>query len=354
MSRDIDANRRRFLGAAAMTIAAAQFGGFGTEANDGEPREWAALNRATEWLNSPRLTQSSLAGKVVLVDFWTYTCINWLRTLPYVRAWAQKYKQWLAVIGVHTPEFEFEKNLDNVRRALQQMRIDYPIVIDNDYSIWRGFKNNYWPALYFIDARGRIRDHHFGEGEYERSEKITQQLLAEAGVAGISGGSVSVDGAGLEAAADWDNLRSPENYIGYERTQNFASPGGPEPDRRNRYAAPAQLALNQWALAGDWTIGKQATVLGSPNGRIVYRFHARDLHLVMGPPRQGIAIRFRVSIDGQPPGPARGVDVDEAGNGTVAEQRLYQLIRQPKPIADRRFEIEFLDAGVAAFAFTFG
>jgi hypothetical protein len=258
------------------------------------------------------------------------------------------------VIGVHTPEFEFEKNLDNVRRALQQMRIDYPIVIDNDYSIWRGFKNNYWPALYFIDARGRIRDHHFGEGEYERSEKITQQLLAEAGVAGISGGSVSVDGAGLEAAADWDNLRSPENYIGYERTQNFASPGGPEPDRRNRYAAPAQLALNQWALAGDWTIGKQATVLGSPNGRIVYRFHARDLHLVMGPPRQGIAIRFRVSIDGQPPGPARGVDVDEAGNGTVAEQRLYQLIRQPKPIADRRFEIEFLDAGVEAFAFTFG
>jgi thiol-disulfide isomerase/thioredoxin len=337
-----------------MTIATARLGMFGkVEANDRAPRELTALGRAVEWLNSPRLTEAGLQGKVVLVDFCTYTCINWLRTLPYVRAWAQQYRQGLVVIGVHTPEFAFEQNLDNVRRAVRQMRIDYPIAIDNDYAIWRAYKNQYWPALYFIDGRGRIRDHHFGEGEYERSEKTIQQLLTEAGAA-VSGGSVSVEGMGLEAAADWDNLRSPENYVGHERTQNFASPGGSEPDRRRRYAAPARLALNQWALAGEWTMGRQATVLSSPNGRIVYRFHARDLHLVMGPPRQGNAVRFRMSLDGQPPGPAHGIDVDEAGNGAVVEQRLYQLIRQPTPIVDRQFEIEFLDAGVETFAFTFG
>jgi hypothetical protein len=354
VAHDIDANRRRFLGAAAMTIAAAHLGRFGTvEAIQREPRELAAIGRATEWLNSPRLTAANLQGKVVLMDFCTYTCINWLRTLPYVRAWVQKYRQGLVVIGVHTPEFAFEHNLDNVRRAVQQMRIEHPIVIDNDYAIWRAFKNQYWPALYFIDVRGRISDHHFGEGEYERSEKNIQQLLAETRAA-VSGGSVSVEGTGLEAAADWDNLRSPENYVGYERTQNFASSGGVDPDRRNRYSAPARLALNHWALAGDWTIGKQPTVLRSPNGRIVYRFHARDLHLVMGPPRQGTPVRFRVSLDGRPPGPAHGTDVDEGGNGTVVEQRLYQLIRQPKPIVDRQFEIEFLDAGVETFAFTFG
>ena len=318
------------------------------------PRELAALGGAAEWLNSPRLTPSSLAGKVVLVDFWTYTCINWLRTLPYVRAWAQKYREGLVLIGVHTPEFAFERNVDNVRRAVKQMRIEYPVAIDNDYSIWRAFNNQYWPALYFIDARGRVRQHHFGEGEYERSEKTIQELLAEAGVAGISGGSVSVDAKGLEVAADWGNLKSPENYVGHERTENFVSPGGVERDRRRVYAVPARLALNQWALAGEWTIGKQATVLNSPNGRIVYRFHARDLHLVMGPVARGASVRFRVSIDGQPPGPAHGLDVDEGGNGTVVEQRLYQLIRQPKPIVDRQFQIEFLDAGVETLAFTFG
>jgi thiol-disulfide isomerase/thioredoxin len=354
VAHDIDANRRRFFGAAAMTIAAARLGMLDRiEANDGESRQLAAFGRGTEWLNSPGLTPSSLAGKVVLVDFCTYTCINWLRTLPYVRAWAQKYKQGLVLIGVHTPEFEFEKNIDNVRRAIKQLKVDHPIVVDNDYAIWRAFNNHYWPALYFIDARGRMRDQHFGEGEYERSEKIIQRLLTDAGVT-VSGGSVSVEGKGLEAAADWNNLKSPENYVGYERTQNFASPGGSERDRRNRYAAPSRLALNQWALAGDWTIGKQVTALGSPNGRIVYRFHARDLHLVMGPPHQGTPIRFRVTIDGQPPGPAHGLDVDAGGNGTVAEQRLYQLIRQPNPILDRTFAIEFLDANVEAFAFTFG
>ena len=338
-----------------MTIAAAHLGTFSTvNASDGGPRELAAIGRAAEWLNSPRLTPPSLAGKVVVVDFCTYTCINWLRTLPYRRAWAQKYRQGLVLIGVHTPEFGFEKNVDNVRRAVRQLRIEYPIVIDNDYSIWRAFKNQYWPALYFIDARGRVRQHHFGEGEYDQSEMAIQRLLAEVGVGGPRDGVVSVDASGVETAADWDNLRSPENYVGYERTVNFVSPGGAERDRRRRYAAPAHLALNQWALAGEWTMGRQATVLSSPNGRIVYRFHARDLHLVMGPPRPGNSVRFRVSLDGQPPGPAHGVDADEGGNGMAVEQRLYQLIRQPKPIVDRRFEIEFLDAGVETFAFTFG
>ncbi len=290
----------------------------------------------------------------MLVDFWTYTCINWLRTLPYVRAWAQKYRERLVVIGVHTPEFPFERNFDNVRRAVRQLRIEYPIAVDNDYAIWRAFDNHHWPALYFLDPQGRVRHHHFGEGEYEQSEKVIQRLIGEAGAAGSEGGVVSVDAAGVEAPADWANLRSPENYLGYERTENFASPGGVERDRRRPYAAAARLALNQWALAGDWTIGRQATVLSSPGGRIVYRFHARDLHLVMGPPRQGVSVRFRVAIDGQPPGSAHGADVDEGGHGTVAEQRLYQLIRQPKPIVDRQFDIEFLDAGVETFAFTFG
>ena len=348
-------DRRLFLRTGALTIAAAPLGIFArVQANQRVPREVAAIANAPEWLNSPRLTASSLAGKVVLVDFWTYTCINWLRTLPYVRAWAQKYQQGLVVIGVHTPEFPFEHNVDNVRRAVQQMRIEYPVVIDNDYAIWRAFKNQYWPALYFIDARGRVREHHFGEGEYDRSEMIIQRLLAEAGAGGPRDGVVSVEASGVEVAADWDSLRSPENYVGYDRTENFASPGGAELDRRRRYAAPARLALNQWALTGEWTMGKEATVLGSPPGRIGCRFQARDLHLVMGPPRPGSPVRFRVSIDGQAPGGAHGIDVDAGGNGTVVEPRLYQLIRQPRPIVERRFEIEFLDAGVEAFAFTFG
>jgi hypothetical protein len=352
---EVDHDRRRFLGIAAMTIAAAQLGTLGVvNVSDGGSRELAAIGGATEWLNSPRLTPSSVAGKVVVVDFCTYTCINWLRTLPYRRTWAEKYEQGLVLIGVHTPEFGFEHHLDHVRRAVRQMKIEYPIVIDNDYAIWRAFKNQYWPALYFLDARGRVRQHHFGEGEYDRSETAIERLLAEAGAGGARDGIVSVDASGVEAAADWDNLRSPENYVGYERTAHFVSPGGVQRDQRRLYAAPARLPLNRWALAGEWTIGRQATVLGSANGRIVCRFHARDLHLVMGPPRQGNTVRFRVSIDGQPPGPAHGLDVDAAGNGTVVEPRLYQLIRQPKPIVDRQFAIEFLDAGVETFAFTFG
>jgi len=317
--------------------------------------ELPSLGRATEWLNSPPLTASGLRGKVVLIDVWTYTCINWLRQLPYVRAWAEKYKnQGLVVIGVHAPEFAFEKNLDNVRRAAKDMRVEYPIAIDNDFAIWRALKNEYWPALYFVDAQGKIRHHHFGEGEYAESERVIQQLLSEAGTRGIGQELVSVDARGAEVAADWGSLKSPENYVGYDRTENFASSGGAVLDEQRIYAVPARLRLNQWALSGDWTVKKQATVLNKANGRIAYRFHARDLHLVMGPAARGTSVRFRVRIDGQPPGAAQGIDVDDKGNGRVTEQRLYQLIRQPNPIAERQFEIEFLDSGVEAFAFTFG
>jgi thiol-disulfide isomerase/thioredoxin len=314
-----------------------------------------SLGGATEWLNSEPLTAVGLLGNVALINFWTYTCINWLRTLPYVRAWAEKYKKHgLVVIGVHTPEFGFEHNIENVRRAAQDMRVDYPIAIDSDYAIWTAFDNHYWPALYFVDAQGQIRHHQFGEGQYEQSEMIIQQLLAEAGIDGIDQELVSVDASGVEAAADWGSLRSPENYLGYERTEGFASPGDAVLDRPHVYAAPAPLRLNQWALAGDWTVERQATVLNTAGGRILYRFHARDLHLVMGPAARGTSVRFSVRVDGGAPGAAHGGDVDEEGNGTVSEQRLYQLIRQPQPIADRLFEIAFLDGGVEAYAFTFG
>lgn len=315
----------------------------------------ASIERADEWLNSPPLTAEGLRGKVVLIDFWTYTCINWLRTLPYVRAWAEKYKdQGLVVIGVHAPEFSFEKNINNVHWAVQDMRVGHPVAVDNEHVIWRAFRNQYWPALYFIDAQGSVRHHHFGEGAYEQSEMVIQALLVENGMKIIDRTPVSVDARGLEVAADWRNLMSPENYLGYGRTQNFASPGGVLMDKPRVYALPARLRLNDWALTGDWTLKNEAAVLNKPNGRIAYRFHARDLHLVMGPAAPGTSLKFRVLIDGQPPGAARGLDVDEQGYGTVTGQRLYQLIRQPMPIADRQFEIEFLGSGVEAFAFTFG
>jgi thiol-disulfide isomerase/thioredoxin len=317
--------------------------------------EMASLGGATGWLNSPPWTPAALRGRVVLVDFWTYTCINWLRTEPYVRAWAEKYRnQGLVVIGVHTPEFAFEHDLANVSRAAKDMKVDYPIAIDNDYAIWNAFNNEYWPALYVVDAQGRIRHHQFGEGGYEQSERVIQQLLTEAGASGVSRELVAVDGRGAEAPADWNNLKSRENYVGNERTEGFVAPGGVVLGKSHVYAVPARLQLNHWGLAGDWTVEKPLIALNRPDGRIAYRFHARDLHLVMGPATRGAAVRFRVLIDGQPPGAAHGVDVDEQGNGTVTEQRLYQLIRQPKPIADRLFEIEFLDSGVEAFAFTFG
>ena len=317
--------------------------------------KFPSLNGATEWLNSQPLTETSLRGKVVVVDFWTYTCINWRRSLPYVRAWAEKYKdQGLVVIGVHTPEFDFERNADNVRWATSDMRIDYPVALDDNYAVWGAFKNEFWPALYFIDAQGRIRHHKFGEGDYERSELTIRQLLTEAGHSDLSHELVSVDPRGAEAAADWNSLKSPETYVGYDRTENFASAGGAILDKPRVYAAPAGLKLNQWALSGNWTMERPAIVLNAPDGRIAYRFHARDLHLVMGPAARSASVRFRVLIDGQPPGAAHGTDIDAQGDGRVIEQRMYQLIRQPAPIADHRFEIEFLDPGVQVFSFTFG
>ena len=317
--------------------------------------ELESLGRATGWLNSPPLSAADLRGKVVLVDFWTYSCINWIRQLPYVRAWADKYKdQGLIVIGVHTPEFGFEHDIDNVRRAARDMRVEYPIATDNSYAIWGAFRNAYWPALYLIDEKGKVRYHHFGEGDYEKSERMIQKLLAEAGARRVSRELVSVDARGAEAPADWESLGSPETYLGSERTQNFASSQGALIDGRPVYRVPARMRLNEWGLSGEWTFGKQASRLNRANGRIVHRFHARDLHLVMGPAARGASVRFRILIDGQPPGAAHGIDVDAQGNGTVTEQRMYQLIRQPKPIRDRHFEIEFLDAGVEVFSFTFG
>jgi thiol-disulfide isomerase/thioredoxin len=310
---------------------------------------------ATGWLNSSPLTPAGLRGKVVLVNFWTYTCINWLRQLPYVRAWGARYADaGLVVIGVHTPEFGFEKNVDNIRPALKMFRIDYPVAVDSDYSVWNAFGNHYWPAVYIVDANGKIRYHQFGEGEYERTEAVIQQLLREAGYSGMGNDAVQVDPRGSEVAADWDNLRSQENYLGRDQTQGFGSPGGAFVGKSRTYAPPPSLRLNEWALTGDWTVNADAVALDKPNGRVVYRFHARDLHLVMGPSSRGLSVRFRVALDGRPPGSAHGTDVDEQGFGTVTEQRLYQLIRQPKPIGDRLFEIEFFDSGVEAYVFTFG
>jgi thiol-disulfide isomerase/thioredoxin len=313
------------------------------------------LDGAAAWINSPPLKTADLRGKVVLIEFWTYTCINWRRQLPYVRAWADKYRdKGLVVIGVHTPEFAFEKNIDNVRRATEEIRVPYPVAVDSDYAIWRAFNNEYWPSLYFVDTQGRIRHHQFGEGDYEQSETVIQQLLAEAGASGIGGGLVSVTGEGPEAAADWDDLRSPENYVGYLQTEGLASPGGPVRDKPHAYTIPAHLSLNQWALSGNWTIKKDASKLNDATGKLTYRFHARDLHLVMGPSGPGKRVRFRVLIDGHAPGAAHGADVDEQGYGTMLEQRMYQLIRQPKPIGDRDFTINFLDPGAEVFCFTFG
>ncbi|MGH6944278.1 MAG: cytochrome c biogenesis protein DipZ [Geminicoccaceae bacterium] len=313
-----------------------------------------SLSGAVAWLNSPPLTADGLKGKVVLVDFWTYSCINCLRAIPYVRAWAEKYRdQGLVVIGVHSPEFAFEKNIDNVRKAVANLDIHYPVAIDNNYAIWRAFHNQYWPAHYFIDAQGRIRHHHFGEGDYEESERVIQELLAEAGRASPATGLVSVKASGAEAAPDISDLRSPETYIGYARAENFISPGGAVRDTPHVYTAPTPR-LNQWALSGNWTIGKEHAVLNQKGGAIVFRFHARDLHLVLGPAANGDPVRFRISLDGAAPGESHGTDVDAEGRGVVTRQRLYQLVRQHGAISDHTFEIRFLDLGARAYAFTFG
>lgn len=361
MSDEINFQRHPSFGDVPITLASAEFdllddadvsaGAMGATASG----ELSSLRGATAWLNSAPLTADDLRGKVVLVDFWTYTCVNWLRTLPYVRAWAEKYRDsGLVVIGVHTPEFAFEHDLDNVRREVGRLEVTYPVAVDNAYAIWRGFSNHYWPALYLLDAEGRIRHHQFGEGDYARSEVMIQQVLAEAEAVGFDDHLVAVEPRGAEVAADWSDLDSPETYLGLERAEHFASPGGAVLGDRRAYALPARLRRNQWALAGEWTMERAVVTLHAAGGRIAYRCHARDVNLVMGPAARGTSVRFRVTLDGQLAGAAHGADTDEQGNGVVGEQRLYQLIRQPQPIADRQFEIEFLDAGVEAFAFTFG
>jgi cytochrome c biogenesis protein CcdA/thiol-disulfide isomerase/thioredoxin len=314
-----------------------------------------SLTGAVQWLNAPPLTPEQLKGKVVLVDFWTYSCINCLRSIPYVRAWAEKYRdQGLVVIGVHAPEFAFEKNIGNVKQAVAKLGIDYPVAIDNDYTIWRAFNNEYWPADYFIDANGKIRHHFFGEGDYAESEKVIQQLLAEAGKGNLPVEMVSVRATGAEAASDSADVQSSETYIGFARSENFASPGGAIGDKPNVYSTGDLKQVNDWGLAGDWTIGSQSATLNKSDGAIAFRFHARDLHLVLGPSADGKPVRFRVTIDGAKPGESHGDDTNADGEGVVTDHRLYQLVRQSGPITDHTFSIQFLDPDVQAYAFTFG
>ena len=313
------------------------------------------LAGATGWLNSKPLTRASLRGKVVVLDFWTYSCINCLRALPYVNAWYEHYKDsGLVIIGVHSPEFEFEKDTDNVRKAMEKFAIRYPVALDSNMAVWKAFNNRFWPAHYFVDPQGRIRGHHFGEGKYARSERIIRQLLTEAGAKNLPEPLDDAAGQGVSAAADSANVSSPETYLGFARAENFLSPGSFVRDSVKSYALPASLSLNQWALAGRWKVSKEKSVLDAPPGRVVFRFRARDLHLVLGPGAERKPVRFRVLLDGKPPGADHGMDIDEAGNGTVREQRLYQLIRQKGAVGEHEFSIEFLDAHVEAYSFTFG
>jgi thiol-disulfide isomerase/thioredoxin len=313
------------------------------------------LDGATAWLNSEPLTPAGLRGRVVVVQFCTFSCINWLRTVPYVRAWAEKYRDpGLVVIGVHSPEFRFEHDLEKVRSALDEMGVDYPVAVDNRFAIWRAFDNAYWPALYFADVDGRIRHHRFGEEDYERSERVIQQLLAEAGRDDVDRELVSVEPDGIYLAADWDAVESAETYVGYARASGFASPGGLLLNRRHVYVDASRLGLNQWAFTGDWTVDEQTATLNEPGGQILHRFRGRDLNLVLGTRPGGTPVRFVVLIDGKPPNDAHGLDVDKDGAGTVREDRLYQLVRQVGPITERTFEIAFTDAGAQAYVFTFG
>ena len=307
-----------------------------------------SFDGATGWLNSAPLDPAGLRGHVVLVDFWTLTCINWLRTEPYIRAWSRAYREdGLVVIGVHTPEFSFEHDIDRIRQAVQVRGIDYPVAVDNQYGVWTAFDNNYWPALYFIDRDGVIRDHHFGEGHYPESERLLQQLL------GVQRDLVSAVGAGVEAEADWMHLRTPETYLGYARGESFASPGGAAVDVRRSYELPESLRADQWALAGDWTVGREYVALDRSGGSIAFRFHARDAHLVLSSASRD-PIPFRVLLDGEPPGSSHGADVDENGNGALVDGRLYQLIRQDGEVRDQTVEITFSQPGAEAYVFTFG
>ena len=306
------------------------------------------LDGATGWLNSEPLSPAGLRGHAVLVNFWTLTCINWLRQEPYVRAWSKAYRDdGLVVIGVHTPEFSFEHDIEGVRQATSERAIDYPVAVDSDYAIWRAFDNHYWPALYFVDAEGVIRDHHFGEGRYEQSERVIQELL------GIERELVPVEGLGVEAEADWDHLRTPETYLGYLRSEHFESPEDAAFDERRAYALPERLHLNHWALAGEWTIGRENLLLEQGGGSIAYRFHARDAHMVMASGGRE-PIPFRVLLDGEAPGPSHGVDVDQDGNGVLTDGRMYQLVRAHDEVRERTLEIAFLEPGAEAYSFTFG
>jgi thiol-disulfide isomerase/thioredoxin len=354
------------LGMAALALATVAEGqgrtaalGLGTAALAGPGAALTAQQRAVlaagPWMNTPPLQAQDLRGKVVLVNFWTYSCINSLRVLPYVRAWAEKYRaQGLVVVGVHTPEFEFEKDLANVRRASASYGVDYPVVLDSHFHVWRAFNNEAWPALYFLGPDGRVRRQVLGEGSYDQSERLIQKLLSEANGKPVSGGITPVSGQGAEAAPDERDLGSPETYIGYARASGFASAGGLKRDESRSYRAATSLGLNRWGLSGVWTAGNEFATLDQPSGRIAYRFHARDLHLILAPPADGRPVRFRITIDGKPPGADHGVDVDADGQGRIVDPRLYQLVRQTRPVVARTFEIEFLDAGVRAYDFTFG
>ncbi|MCC2612128.1 cytochrome c biogenesis protein DipZ [Neorhizobium sp. Rsf11] len=313
-----------------------------------------SLDGAVEWLNSPQLDLEQLRGEVVLVDFWTYSCINCIRTVPYVSAWAEKYKdQGLVVIGVHAPEFAFEKKIDNVTKAVGDFKISYPVAIDNDYKIWRAFENSYWPAHYLIDAKGQIRYHHFGEGNYRQTEQAIQDLLREAGSDMAASAPVTPDAKGAEASPDLKNIRSAETYLGYKRATSFASPESLHADAAASYSI-VEPGLNQWGLSGTWIVGAEQATLSQPDGSIAYRFSARDLHLVLGPGLSGKPVRFQVKIDGKAPGADHGADTDANGNGMVTSTRLYQLVRQSGDVEARNFQIRFLDPGVEAYAFTFG
>lgn len=313
------------------------------------------LSGATGWINSKPLTAKELKGKVVLIDFWDYSCINCIRAAPYIRAWAEKYQSnGLVVIGVHTPEFDFEKLMPNVQKAVQKFNITYPVALDSNYKIWNAFHNQYWPAEYYIDAKGKVRYEHFGEGDYDQSEKWIQKLLKEASGTQMPGGAANVQGEGVEAAADTRDIRSPETYAGYERAQSFSSPGGFKRDAAKTYIDPKHPSLNDWGFAGDWIVHPQVAILDSAGGKIIFRFHARDLHMVLGPSDDGKPARFRVTVDGQAPGENHGVDTDAQGNGVVTAHRLYQLVRQKGAIKDHTFTIEFEAPGVQVYSFTFG
>ena len=359
MSEAINPHRRRFLGTAAMTIAAVPFVLALSAANPwpaaGDEGPMPDLGGAIGWLNSAPLSPKSLRGKVVLVDFWTYTCINSLRPVPYVKAWAAKYKDaGLVVIGVHTPEFSFEHEPKNVENAVRDLKITYPVAIDSNASIWQAFNNQYWPAQYLVDAQGRIRYHHFGEDEYGDIERVIQELLKENGATGLASGATSVSAVGIEAPPDWADGRSPETYLGYSQAQNFASPERVHKDSVQLFSAPAKLSLNHWGLSGSWSVNAESAVLQVAPGKIVFRFHSRDLNLVLAPTKDGKPVRFKLRLEGVAPAENCGVDAAPDGSGEIRQPRLYQLIRQKGPIVDRTFEIEFLDPGVHALDFTFG